>query len=123
MPYICYINPPGTYEPSVSLIAAISQAEQAAITTLTDHGYDTGTIVRLHVPRSYGMVEVNRLSGTISVTGLNTFTIDIDTRLFTPFALDPVLAADERNDICPQVIPIGEDNSILTMAEHNALPR
>jgi hypothetical protein len=123
MSYICYANPTPSFEPAMRLIAAITNANPAQVTTTFNHEYVTGTIVRLKIPESYGMVEANNLTGGISVIDNLNFTINIDTTLFTPFALNPVLAADPHNDICPQVIPIGENSLILSAAEQNVLPR
>lgn len=121
MPYTCYTNPPNTFAPAFNLIATITNSNPASITTVSDHEYVSGLIVRLHIPESYGMIEANNLTGEIIVTGDNSFTINIDTTSFTPFALNPIMAANPTIDICPQVIPIGENNSILSMAEHNTL--
>jgi hypothetical protein len=53
----------------------------AQVTTTTPHGFTTGqTVVFINVA---GMVEINGLSDTITVTGANTFTLDtIDTSGF-----------------------------------------
>jgi hypothetical protein len=65
------------------------------------------------------MQQANQLTGTIVVTGATTFAIDIDTTLFDAFAI-PVSPAPRVNT-CAQVVPVGEDNSILSAALQNVL--
>jgi len=88
----------------------------------------TGTIVRLEIPEACGMQQANNLTGTITVAGANSFTIDIDTREFDPFFVPPDVNTDPINGVplyvntCALVIPIGESNDILTAAVQNVLP-
>lgn len=120
MTYVCYANPNPDYFPAMRLIEAITQANPAEVTTTFAHGYGTGMIVRLVVPPADGMQEINGMTGTITVTGDDTFTIDIDSTLFEPFAI-PV-TYPPHVDICAQVIPIGEVNETLLWASKNIVP-
>jgi hypothetical protein len=108
------------FQPAMRLVTAITQANPASVTTSFAHLYQTNLIVRLDIPPACGMQEINGLSGTITVTSPTTFTITIDSTLFSPFAI-PV---SPPNNVftCAQVVPIGEDNSILTSAVKNTLP-
>ena len=108
-----------TFQPSMRIISAITNANPATVTTSFDHDYITGLVVRLLFPEGYGMVEANEAQGLITVTGATTFTIDIDTTLFEPFT---VPGAFPENAQKPQVVPIGEDNAILTGSTQNVLP-
>lgn len=121
MSQVCYANPNPTYYPAMRLISAITQSRPAIITTTFAHGYITGIIVRLDVPTADGMQQINRFVGAIIVTGDTTFTMDIDSSSFDVFAIpsDPSPVVN----ICAQVVPIGEVNSILTAATQNILPR
>src|ERR1700679_995840 len=87
--YFAIQNP--VYMPSIRLINAITQAENASVTTSFDHGYISGTVVRVDVPELFGMPQINQMAGTIAVTGDTTFTIDIDSRFYDPFVVpDPI---------------------------------
>lgn len=50
--------------------------------------YPIGTVLRFNVPKAYGMVELDRLQGVVLAhdTVTNTYTVDIDSTGFTPFA-------------------------------------
>lgn len=113
------LNPYPIFNDPLRIIAAITNAFPAVVTTTTDHTYLDGLIVRLVIPPGYGMVEANQLFGTIVVTGTTTFEISIDTRYFDPFVL-PVTSPDSLQ--YAQVIPFAEDNSTLKSAVQNILP-
>jgi hypothetical protein len=116
----CYANPNPIYQPAMRLIAAITNANPAEVTTTFAHQYDTGLIVRLDIPPACGMPQANGQQGTITVTSSTTFTIDIDTTFFEPFSIpvDP----PTRINICAQVVPIGEINETVRYATRNVLP-
>jgi hypothetical protein len=104
------------FQPAMRIVTAITQADQASVTTSFDHDYIDGTIIRFHIPPRYGMYQIDTLFSPITVTGPTTFTVDIDTRNFDAF----IVPADPRQ--YAQVVAIGEDNEILTAAEQNVLP-
>ena len=108
-----------TYQPAMRIISAITQANPASITTSIDHDYITGEIVRLRIPDTFGMSQINGKQGEITVTGNDTFTINIDSSKFDAFAIPAPLPPAYT---CAQVVPIGEINSILTAATKNVLP-
>jgi hypothetical protein len=107
--------------PAMRLIESITQSNPAIITTTFPHGYITGTIVRLDIPTADGMPQINQQIGTITVTGASTFTMPIDSTTFQPFEI-PSSPMPPSINTCAQVIPIGEDNDILTAAVRNVLP-
>ena len=115
----CYATQSPTFVPAMRLIQSITNANPAVVTTTFDHGYISGTTVRLDIPVVDGMQEADKKVGTITVTGATTFTIDIDTTNFGVFAI-PV-APDPHDQICAMVVPVGEVNSQLTAAVHNNL--
>lgn len=108
-----------TYKPSMRIISAITNANPAAITTTFNHNYVTGTVVRLIIPPGYGILQANELFGEITVTGDTTFTVDIDTSTFDTYTT-PVSFPESYQ--YAQVVPIGENNSILTASVQNVLP-
>lgn len=121
-------------------ITAITNGFPALVTTDLNHQYVTGQIVRIVIPLdfggvnnattqmnqySFGMVQINGKLGTITVTSLTQFTIDIDTTNFDPFVIPP----DRVYPVGPpaqvqfaQVIPVGERNSQTNAATINILP-
>jgi len=115
----CYSNESPTFQPSMRLIAAITQDYPATVTTTFDHDYITGQIVRLLIPKTEGMQQGNKLKGEITVTGTDTFTINIDTRKFDAFAIPGVPGAHDNT--CAQVLPVGEANDVLSSAIRNVL--
>lgn len=120
MPYF-YANPFPTFQQAYRLITNITNANPAVVTTSFDHQYLDGLIVRLVVNNPYGMVNANGLTGTITVLTPTTFSIDIDTTTFNPFTYPgPTPPIGTRTPA--QVVPVGEINSILYNAVHNALP-
>lgn len=115
-----YANPSPTFQPAMRLVTGITNASQAAVTTSFDHDYETGDIVRLHVPIWNGMRRANKLQGTITVTSDTEFTIDIDTTGFNAFAT-PSAPLPWYIDSTAQVVPVAEVNSKLTNATRNVL--
>lgn len=109
-----------TYQPSMRLITDITNAVTPTFTTSFDHGYSTGLIVRIKVPAlRFGMTQIDQFVGVITVTGDDTFTMDIDTTNFNAFTIpDP---EEAFTAVFPEVVPVGEQNSILTQAVRNVL--
>lgn len=97
------------FYPSKRVIANITAAASAVVTTLVDHNYLVGQTVKLMVPATCGMTEINGLVGTITAVTASTFTVNINSTAFTAFnyplpAIVPFTPAE--------VIPYG-DASIL----------
>jgi hypothetical protein len=107
------------YQPSMRIIASITNAPVASVTTTFNHQYLTGTIIRLVIPLGFGMVQANQLFGEIVVTGPTTFTIGIDTTFFSAFST-PATFPD--NTQSAQSVPIGENSNTLKAAVQNVLP-
>lgn len=118
------LNP--SFRPSIIDILSISQAEQAVITTTYDginpgnHNYQTGLIVRLLVPGTWGMSQINELLGTITVLSPTTFSMPINTLFFDQFTI-PNIEPGNIYSIA-QVVPVGEVNEQLYQAVQNVLP-
>lgn len=114
-----YANPNPVFQPSMRIVQDVTNANPAVVTTTFDHNYITGTVVRLDIPVGFGMQQANQKTGSIIVTGLTTFTIDIDTSLFESFL--SFGSWPSRATSYPHVVAIGEDNSILNAAVQNVL--
>lgn len=119
MGVVFYANPSPIFQPAMRLIENITNALNAVITTTFDHDYITGAIVRIYVPKGFGMLQINKMKGTITVLSPTTFSIDIDTTLFdifvASFPLDPFYPQ------VPLVVPVGEINSTLSSSVVNTL--
>jgi len=102
-------NPSPIFQPALRIISAITKAQEAQVTTSFDHDYITGEIVRLLVPIDFGMWQINKLTGTITVTGSDTFTIDIDTTNFDTFSV-------------PQGVNIGTTDAVTGNFTSSAVP-
>lgn len=115
-----YANPFPIYQPAMRIVENITNSNPASVTTTFAHQYITGTIVRIDTIPVFGMEQINQQVGTISVTGSTTFNIDIDTTHYDTFL--SFGSWPSRAMTFPQVVPIGEVNSILTAATTNVLP-
>lgn len=115
----CFADPNPIFQPAMRLIKTISNSNPAIVVTTFAHQYIDGTVVRLDIPPADGMQEANQFVGPILVTGPTTFTIPLNTTLFSPFAI-PV-APSPHIDTCAQVVPIGEVNETLKAALQNVL--
>lgn len=98
------------FYPANRVIANITQASPAVITTLVDHGYTTGQQVRIKVPAACGMIQLNDLTATVTNINASTFSINIDTTGFTAFNF-PLPAAVPFTPA--EVIPVGATPSVL----------
>ena len=116
----CYANPNPIFQPAMRLIAAISQANPAEVTTTFAHQYVSGTIVRLDIPEADGMQELASTIWPITVTGSTTFTVPVNSTTFSAFAIPE--DAPRHVFTCAQVVPIGEITSTLAAATKNVLP-
>lgn len=97
-------------DPQFLFITAISQATQAVVTTSVDPSqyYVVGMKLHFSVPFSFGMTQINGLTGTI--TAINaaayTMTVNIDTTAFTAFAF-PSSTASPTAQLFATVAPAG----------------
>lgn len=86
---------PGVIQiPSALIITAISQSRPMVVTftvppVTAANTYVVGQLVRLTVPRNYGMFQANNLTAQIIDTGTSTLTLDADSSIFDAFAIPP----------------------------------
>ncbi len=116
----CYANPNPIFQPAMRLIASITNADPAIVTTTFAHQYESGLIVRLDLPPATGMQQADGVTGTITVIDATSFSMPIDTRRFDIFALPE--SPGPFDNTCAQVVPIGEVNESLAQATRNILP-
>jgi hypothetical protein len=79
------VNTRPIFQRAMRVISSITQANPAVITTTTNHQYITGMIIRVNIPKGFGMQQVNQQQGEITVLSNTTFSIDLDTTLMDPF--------------------------------------
>ena len=104
-----FINNPGylapvTFIPSTLLITAISKSLPMQVTfTVPSTGSNTyipGQLVRLKIPRSYGMSQANGLTGRILTVSLNSMTLNIDSSAFDTFTV-PAAGSESPASLTP----------------------
>jgi hypothetical protein len=106
------------FQPAMRVITAITNGFPAVVTTDINHNYQTGLIVRLDIPEDYGMVQANKLFGTITRIDATNFSIDIDTTNFSPFIVPGALIVSTL----AQAVPMAEDASIIYQAVRDVTP-
>lgn len=96
--------------PETLYVTEITQATQAVVRTSIDPSlvYVVGMKVRFSVPYSFGMIEMNNLTGKIvAVSAANyTITVDIDSTAFTAFAF-PASTASPTAPLFATIAPAG----------------
>ncbi len=75
---------PSNFVPKRRLLSNVTNALRAQVTTIEDHGYENGQLVRLIVPLAYGM-SLNYIQALIEVVSSNEFLTNLDTRNQNPF--------------------------------------
>lgn len=115
----CYTEAYPIFQRAMRVVTAITNAYPAAVTTSIAHQYETGMRVRLIIPPLFGMQQANNKIGSIVVTGATSFTINLDTTLFDPFSIPEEMPEQYT---CAQVVPIAEENAMLSSATQNVLP-
>jgi len=115
----CFSNSSPVFKPAMRVISAMTNDNPMQVTTTIDHGYSSGIIVRILIPLANGMFQANGSTGEITVTGATTFTLPIDSSAFDVFAV-PALP-DPHDFTCAQVVPIGENNGMLSEATRNVI--
>ncbi len=126
------------FQPAMRIVTAITNDFPALVTTSFPHQYVTGMIVRIRLPvptyrnrsnqviAGFGMQQINQQEGEITVgDDPSSFTINIDTRNYDAFVVPPPVRLPNGSFAqlqYAQVVPVGENNAILTAATQNVLP-
>jgi hypothetical protein len=101
------------FYPRRRYITSITQAAEAVVTLSVTHGYQVGQLVRMVVPSSYGMSQMNGILATIididtDTAAGNTITLNVDSSSFDAFAFPLTAAAPFSPAEC---VPVGEDTA------------
>lgn len=101
-------------DPQYLYITAISKAQQAVVTFSVDPSafYVVGMKMYFSVPSSFGMVEMNGLTGTIVAVDSTNYrvTVDINSSAFTTFAF-PASSASPTAQLWAVACPAGAQTS------------
>jgi hypothetical protein len=100
-----------TFVPDRSNITGITQANPAVVTTSPDHGLTTGAVVRLVVPRNYGMYPLNGLAVHAIVLSANTFSCYetlVPTAVTINSANFPAFVTPSNPGMLASVLPMGQ---------------
>ena len=109
-----------TFTPDRATITSITQAIPCVVTTDANHGYFTGNVVRLNVPKNYGMFQLDKLAVQVHVLSEKTFScwyslvptaVPVDTRDF------PAFVTPTNPGYVASVIPIGSGSAPVTDTE------
>lgn len=123
---VCRYPSLSIFRPHSSVILSITKGSTTTVTTFTDHHLITGTIVRLTISPNCGMPQINQKTGTITVIDATSFSIPINSLSFDAFVIpedpDEPGTPPAQQQPCSFVVPIGEDNRMLTAAVQNILP-
>lgn len=108
--YTRRLSPYQAVDPEYLYITEITQATNAVVRTSVDptQFYVAGMKVYFSVPQSFGMVEMNGLTGTVVSTSSAdyTMTVDIDSSAFTAFAF-PASTAVPTTQLFATLAPAG----------------
>jgi hypothetical protein len=100
-----------TFVPDRSNIVDITQSNPAVVTTSPDHGLANGAVVRLVVPRNYGMYQLNGLAVHAFVLSTTTFSCyeTIVPVAVTINSLDlPAFVLPSNPGMLASVLPMGQ---------------
>lgn len=106
-----------TFSPARSAISNITRSNPCVVTTSTNHNLNTGGVVRLHVPKNYGMEQLNNLACAITVLSSLSFSlqytqvppaINVDSSNYTAFTVP------SNPQFTAEVIPIGSGPTPVT---------
>jgi hypothetical protein len=121
-----YAVPFPTFQRAMRNILSIDQGEVTTITTTYDgvnpgnHDYANGLIVRVLIPSGFGMEQIDKKIGIVTVINDTQFFVDINSTNFDPFVVPSYNPGHFGTPAV--VVPVGEVNDILTMATQNVLP-
>jgi len=109
------ISPFAAVEPQFMFVTAISQANQAVVTTSVDPTlyYVVGMKVTFQVPQSFGMTQISGLTGKIVAVNAATYqiTVDINSSAFTAFAF-PASTSSPTAQLFATFAPAGASTQV-----------
>ncbi len=123
------VNTDSLFYPRRRVVTNITRATNAQVSTALEHSLTVGQQVRLSIPLSSGMIELNssQLNNFVSATVVSivdayNFTINIDTTGFTAFTY-PTAAQVNAGSNFPEVVPFGENTAVGLTANNAVFPQ
>ena len=102
------------FTPKMRQISNITRANPAVVTTDEDHGYLPGLYVRITIPYTGCMDQINGKIYPITILSDTTFSVPVDSRNFFPFVASATQSA--------QSVPVSEYTGTLVNAVDNIAP-
>jgi hypothetical protein len=90
------------FYPAYNLITAITNAENAVISLQNTNDLTVGQVIRILVPNSYGMKQINKQTASILIADPAFIVVNINTTAYDVFAV-PSMPLNQSF-----IIPIGE---------------
>ena len=111
-----YADPDPRFQPAMRLITGITNARKCVVTTSFDHDYVSGLILRILVPKEYGMFQINNKVSEITVLGPTTFSLNIDTTSYDSFSAPAPPPYLNKTSTC---VPVGNIQGVYDVAVRN----
>ena len=116
----------------VQTIESVTQSYPMIVTTVRNHGYVAGMMVRFLIPPSFGMVELNAVNAQVLAVTNDTLAIDLDSTNFSSFSypsplpsaytLPSVIPNSSGPYLPPKPLPYGNQNSFEGVIYNNGTP-
>lgn len=107
---------PENYQPRRFVISAITRGLTTVITTTLNMDYVIGQLVRLIIPSTFGIRQLNEAQGyVIEIPSANQVRLDIDSR-----AMDAFVSSSATTK--PQILAIGDINSGYVSSTGPSIP-
>jgi hypothetical protein len=113
----------------VQTIESITNSYPMVVTTVRNHGYIAGMMVRFLIPSSFGMVELNGLNAQVLALTDDTLSIDIDSTNFSSFSypsplpsaytVPSIIPTSSGPYLPPKPLPEGNQNSFEGVIYNN----
>jgi len=109
-----YSNPPiepQFYQPSEFAISALSFGVTTIVTTVVNHNYVIGQLIRILIPSKYGSRALNeQLGNVITIPAPNQVEVAINSIGTDPFIASPTFVPFQSRTL-PQIVAVGDYNS------------
>lgn len=116
----------------IRVIASITNANPAVVTTTENHEYVTGMNVRFQIPSSFGMNQLNAANAQVEVIDPISFSINVNTSNMNSFAYpsplpnafdNPVVIPNNSGiPVPPDPLPYGNQSSFEGAIVNQGLP-
>ncbi len=117
-----FVNNPGYLAPVIAIpsaleISAITQSFPCVITASANtdqtNTYVTGQLIRLNVPKSFGMYQINGQVAKVTAVNGSNITVPIDSTQYDPFVI-PASTAEQPASLSPagsRNLTLGNNNT------------